>query len=78
VDFCWKNGQPSDSRQAHSLCRERFPQSMKFGWKLLADVQVCGAQSLNSQFRSSHLHRDADVSITSGSAVSAAFVRTAE
>lgn len=78
MDFCWKNGQPSDSRHADSLCWAGFPQSMKFGRKLLAEVQVCGLQSLNSQFRSSHLHRYADVSITSGSAVSAAFVRTAE
>lgn len=51
---------------------------MKFPQKSLPEVQVCRLQSLNSQFRSSHLHRYADVSITSDRVVSAGFVRTAK
>lgn len=51
---------------------------MKFPRKSPAEVQVCRPQSLNSQFRSSHLHRYADVSITSDHAVAAVFVRTAK
>gem|GEM_PF-598560 len=78
MNFCWKNVQPSAFRHPDCLCRTGIPQSMKFGRKPLSEVQVCGWQMLNSQFRSSHLHRDADVSTTSGSAVSAVFVRIAE
>lgn len=88
--FCRKNGQTAHRSAVISgpavvrtgelpcLCCWSRIKSMKFPQKSLPEVQVCRLQSLNSQFRSSHLHRYADVSITSDRVVSAGFVRTAK